>query len=510
MDGKSGVEMKKYLLYIIVLILCVACQPTNELGTPFHKGQEVSLTASIGEQRPQMLPGMQRVSGKDDPNNNKIDLTWDEGDQILVKVGDQSSVFTLAEGADSGEGEFIGIMPADGKSFHVEYPVEYSDEVLKEQTYVENGFGKGLMKMSTQKAGTLNEGFTLCSDNALLGLQLTGNQILGKIVLTDLANEDTYTFYCEGVVLKANEATMFYIVVPVVGWEAGMRVEVLAKDGTVILRKEKEGAITFDATEAMVMPALEARGPGKRIGVFSVSPTQKVSFSQGNLQYIQSTKTWQFAENQQEHIGADNVNGGALADKIDLFGWSSDSGKAPFGISISMNKEDYQGNFVDWGVNIIQGDKANTWRTLSVEEWGYLFKERDNADKLYSKGSVDALRGMIVLPDNWVLPEGLQFTAQPTNLTMELDINKYSREEWQRMEDAGAVFFCPTGRRDGTIIGHLDHYGCYWSGSRTAKIHTCHMYYNYSSKIFMTDYQSGDFSYGVNGRAVRLVHDTIP
>lgn len=199
-----------------------------------------------------------------------------------------------------------------------------------------------------------------------------------------------------------------------------------------------------------------------------------------------------------------------MADKIDLFGWSSDSGKAPFGISISMNKEDYQGNFVDCGVNIIQGDKANTWRTLSVEEWGYLFKERDNADKLYSKGSVDGLRGMIVLPDNWVLPEGLQFTANPKNLTMELDINKYSREEWQRMEDAGAVFFCPTGRRDGTIIGHLDHYGCYWSGSRTAKIHTCHMYYNYSSKIFMTDYQSGDFSYGVNGRAVRLVHDTIP
>ena len=35
------------------------------------------------------------------------------------------------------------------------------------------------------------------------------------------------------------------------------------------------------------------------------------------------------------------------------------------------------------------------------------------------------------------------------------------------------------------------------------------MYYNYSNEIFMTDYKSGDVSYGVNGRAVRLVHDTI-
>ena len=60
MNGKSCAEMKKYLSLIVVGILFFACQPTNELGTPFHKGQEVSLTASIDEQRPQMLPGMQR------------------------------------------------------------------------------------------------------------------------------------------------------------------------------------------------------------------------------------------------------------------------------------------------------------------------------------------------------------------------------------------------------------------------------------------------------------------
>lgn len=498
--------MKKYLLCVVITILFVACDSTNDLGTPFTKGQEVTLIAVIGEQQPQMLPGMQRVSGKD--SGTEINLKWDEGDQIKVIVGDKSAIFTLTSGAGSSDGTFTGIMPADGTSFHVEYPIAEPD--ISTQTYIKDGFSNGLMKMVAEN-GTIDGGFILKAQYALLGLQLTGNQTLGKIILKDLSGEQAYTLNCENVTLKDDEATIFYIVVPVEGWENGMLVEVYDKDGVVILRKEKKGKIDFKTTEAMIMPTLGARGSGKRIGVFSVSPTKKVSFSQGNLQYIQSTKTWQFAENQQEYIGAANVNGGALADKIDLFGWSSDSGKAPFGISTSTTLADYMGEFVDWGVNIIQGDKANTWRTLSVEEWGYLFKERVNAYKLYSKGSVDGLRGMIVLPDNWVLPEGLQFTAQPTNLTMNLDINKYTLAEWQRMEEAGAVFFCPTGRRDGTIIGHLDHYGCYWSGSRTAdKVHTCHMYYNYSNEIFMTDYKSGDVSYGVNGRAVRLVHDTIP
>ena len=72
------------------------------------------------------------------------------------------------------------------------------------------------------------------------------------------------------------------------------------------------------------------------ISVFSVGAGKQVTFSQGNLQYTQSTNTWSFAENQWEMIGTDNVTGGsvssdptygdekygdALADKVDLFGW---------------------------------------------------------------------------------------------------------------------------------------------------------------------------------------------
>ena len=96
-NGKMPIAMNKHISLLLTVIWFVACHPNHDLGTPFQEGQEVILTASIGEQQQQMLPGMQRVSGKD--ATDQIDLTWDEGDNILVTVGDKSSVFTLTTGA---------------------------------------------------------------------------------------------------------------------------------------------------------------------------------------------------------------------------------------------------------------------------------------------------------------------------------------------------------------------------------------------------------------------------
>ena len=249
--------------------------------------------------------------------------------------------------------------------------------------------------------------------------------------------------------------------------------------------------------------------PNRRIGVFSVAPDKQVSFSQGNLQYLPAANIWKFADTQYEYLGnANKYLKPTFRNWVDLFGWSANNTTAPFGVSTSTNATDYAGEFVDWGVNTICGDAPGTWRTLSNEEWEYLFKKRANAAQLYSKGSVDGTRGMIVLPDNWVLPEGVQFTVDTANLTMALDLNAYSFAEWQKMEDAGAVFLCVTGRRDGKVVGYLQEYGGYWTNSRIGE-HVYHLYYNYNSSKFITDYHLGGESYGVNGRSVRLVHDTI-
>ena len=185
-----------------------------------------------------------------------INLYWSKGDQIKVVVEQKEAIFTLIGGEDTGDGTFTGIMPADGQSFAVKYPVDYSDEVLKVQNYVENGFGKGLMKMSTRAAGTLDNGFMLYADNALLGLQLAGEAVVSKIVLTNLANKFTYTLDCSKQVVSTAGGRLFYIVVPTGIWEKGMQVDVYNDKGILILSKAKNDEIEFTADEAMMMPEL--------------------------------------------------------------------------------------------------------------------------------------------------------------------------------------------------------------------------------------------------------------
>ena len=508
------------------MFVIVSCTP-DEIGTPFVEGQEVTLTASIVDSKSgaKQVPGKQRVSGKD--AGATIDLTWNAGDQILVSVGDKSAVFTLSSGENSSLGTFTGKMPADGNEYSVSYPVDYSDDVLTHQTYVANGFGNGLMKMSTKQNGTIDGGFVLSADNAVLGLQLTGSQTLGEIVLTNTATTKTYTLHCDGVALTA-EAILFYIVVPVKEWANGMRVEVYDNDGDIILMKEKAGEIMFSATDAMVMPTLQTRERGKRIGIFSVGEGKYVSFSQGNLQYQQSTDEWRFAREQYEYIGAANVNGGALADKIDLFGWSTNSGKASFGISTSTTSADYMGEFVDWGINWIGGDMPNTWRTLSIDEWKYIYYERNHADKLFALGTINGIAGMILLPDDWQLPEGVTCKL-PTEEGLSWDENYngggyvntntqanhyqdniYTIDQWQVMEEVGAVFLPAAGYRENINFSNKsvnppsDHVGSY----ATNTISDQNNYY--FMRFIHREVRKYYTHLLYRGRSVRLVHDTIP
>ena len=279
-------NMKKYFSFLLVAALFAACTPNNEIGTPFKAGQEVTISAQMpnaGNNGAQQLPGKQRVSGID--AGTKINLTWDEGDQIKVIVGEASATFTLESGAGETQATFKGIMPADGTDFSVQYPVEEPD--LSNQTYVPNGFGKGLMKMATTTNGTIDGGFTLAPQHTLLGLQLKGSDALGKIVLTNPADSKTYTLTCTDVTLTEDASTLFYIVVPQGNWPSGFRVDVYAEDNSTILNTfEKTGNVSFDGS-AVAMPeqdvnikSFTANGVSFRMiavkkGTFTMGATQK-------------------------------------------------------------------------------------------------------------------------------------------------------------------------------------------------------------------------------------------
>ena len=246
--------------------------------------------------------------------------------------------------------------------------------------------------------------------------------------------------------------------------------------------------------------------PPKRIGVFSVAKDKQVSFSQGNLQYIQSTGTWQFAANQLEYMGHKHYRNGQLADTIEYFGWSGKNSKAPWGISLSIESSDYAGEFLDWGINTIAGSAPNTWRTLSNDEWLYICQGRKNADQLLGLGKISSIFGLIILPDDWVAPEGITFTPNDNNP----NANVYSLQQWTAMEEAGAIFIPPTGyfNHDIDNMRYVGTYG--YARNNTLTANGLQIYTLFKP----SEIQYSRSAQGNNGNLYyafpqRLVHDTI-
>ena len=218
-------------------------------------------------------------------------------------------------------------------------------------------------------------------------------------------------------------------------------------------------------------------------GLFSVSATKQVHFSQGNLQYQASTNTWRFAEHQYDYVGTQTADycgfyGGNVSGSdnrnisstyngwIDLFGWGTGSNP----ILSNSNHEDY-GVFVDWGCNPISnaGNIANRWRTLTKSEWYYLFNKRTGALSKRGTGNINGVGGLIILPDSWTLPSECSFTSgfcSPSGDNYpDWTHNSYTLAQWAQMEAAGAVFLPAAGNRFGTYVANVGNIGYYWSST---------------------------------------------
>ena len=186
-------------------------------------------------------------------------------------------------------------------------------------------------------------------------------------------------------------------------------------------------------------------------GEFSISASQKVVFSKGNLQYLASTKTWRFAEHQWDYVGTKN-NGrtDTYPIWIDLLCW---------GTSNPIYEPSDNTNFYDLGNNPISngGNKAGVWRTLSSYELDYLLNSRNNANNLKGFATIGTTHGYVLLPDNWQTPAGLNFSTSADDWT----INQYSETEWNEMQLQGAVFLpCAGYYQSGTSSDNNT--GCYW------------------------------------------------
>jgi uncharacterized repeat protein (TIGR02543 family) len=221
-------------------------------------------------------------------------------------------------------------------------------------------------------------------------------------------------------------------------------------------------------------------------GLFSVSETQQVYFSQGNLQYQASTNTWRFATNQYDYIGYANNNiSSNYSGWIDLFGWGTSGYNhgancyQPW--STSLTNSDYyaygqyfynlndQNDKADWGYNpIINGNNTNNqWHTLTQPEWDYVFNTRSTISEIrYAKANVNGINGVILLPDDW---NGSTYSLSNTNSNnASFNSNTISASIWATLESSGAVFLPAAGYRSGFSMYVVGSCGCYWSASRNA------------------------------------------
>lgn len=148
-------------------------------------------------------------------------------------------------------------------------------------------------------------------------------------------------------------------------------------------------------------------------GVFSISETQKVYFSQGNLIY-NGDGSWSFAEYQYDVPGEQG-----------LFAWGTseygnpDTIPAGRGIRFAaVGGTSLYANF-DWGVyNPISngGNIPGLWRTLTSEEWKYLLDKHEN-----EWTTIEGQSGLKVKADDGVnfifLPAAGQIGVGGTNIS---------------------------------------------------------------------------------------------
>ena len=400
---------------------------------------------------------------------------------------------------------------------------------------------------------------------------------------TDNTNR-TVTLDCnasQGGVQLSSTAQNFVIMLPInSGTELSsgeLIVEIYNSDSTKMTKKVSTltGSNKLVRSKYYTSPVIEVTFDREGFigGEFSVSATEVVRFSKGGLMWSRTNGgstatthkvkdggtaagTWKFAEHQWDFVGGAHSNttygtiGSSSNDEgfrklnnnesytgwIDLFGWGNsgcNNNSLPYNMGVSDATVSLNGTNYDWGYyNAISngGDTPDIWRTPTMAEWRYLFRDRTNAlQKIgYATITVSAtssVYGLVILPDNFTFPttalgnSWTYFTANGSwvdvqgndeqgliNTTSQYTDNTYSTSEWLQMENAGAIFLPANGFRSmsGYAFNNPNN-GYYLSETqKTGLTYSCACYYS----LFSTEKLSYMRNYaweGYYGRGVRLV-----
>lgn len=235
----------------------------------------------------------------------------------------------------------------------------------------------------------------------------------------------------------------------------------------------------FNADTVWMTDSIEGMLPGR----FSINGLEQVSFACGNLQYKHDGSR-RFALHQYDALGSLN----------NYYSQSSYEGWMDLVLRSTGG----------WGVDgAIEGggDSAGLWRVLSSDEWNYILTGRNNADSLKACATVNGVLGLLLLPDNWQLPDGLDMVMAAGS-----SVNVYTAAQWAILEAAGAVFL--------PAAGYVYDYGNVQSTGSLGYYATNTIYNSVSGSFYQVYFVPGScFIYSTstgsstNRVSVRAVHD---
>ena len=243
---------------------------------------------------------------------------------------------------------------------------------------------------------------------------------------------------------------------------------------------------------------------GALLGKFTINGSgNQVRFSKGNLQYTKSTSTWSFMEQQYSTVETNAspycTDDYGDKDVVSLFGWATSGYNhgatcyQPYSTNTTCSRYYAYGNSsknlydqtgqADWGYNAISngGNTENSgWRTLTRDEWVYLFKTRTTGGTVFGTSSAryahatirtdvsGGVNGIILFPDGLSIAASEVTTAGTVNGNSEWG-TKCTSSQWTALAAKGCVFLPAAGERfgdnDGVTVRLVGSNGCYWAST---------------------------------------------
>lgn len=464
-----------------------AQQPDNKAeGIPF------TATISIGESA---TTRALTESGSD------IVPSWAAGEKVaLIHNGviNEMEVQSVSNGVATISGNING-SPANDDEVTIIYPSSAADgttgNVKADLLAAQDGTLATIAeKYDVRKgAGTLNVGATA----TLYGNVSLTNQF--AIVKFTIKNSDG-SATIDVRPLTINIGPQNYVITPASATsELYVALPAVSSQTVKFLATSSDGETKYNCSKAVVSftannyyQSILKMNPGVLHGKFAINASgDKVYFSQGNLQAtttdLGANWTWTFATNQWDYVGktaANNcINGNGTVSAngtVDFFGWVGESSTvlttapAMYGISNSTTENDYgtkkssEGEKLksDWGNVTITNGGTYTWRTLTGDEWDYVFNTRPSStvnsttNGRYAKATVAGKVGVILFPDSYTHPSDVTAPISVNVDDAAYDANIYDANAWCKMESAGCVFLPAAGTKyDASNIGY------YWSST---------------------------------------------